>query len=82
MPPLAEKSEKLISALLTSRVVAITLLPAFRASEAMDLPRPDEAPVISQVNRVAVMVPCLVELDEIGLEAGFHQIEYLEVRES
>ena len=50
MPPLSANSGKDSWAFWMSRVVPMTLWPALRVSEASDLPRPDEAPVMSQVD--------------------------------
>ena len=57
MPPLPAKFGQDSLALRISRVVPITLWPALRVSKASDLPKPDEAPVISQVDgRAAAIV--------------------------
>ena len=56
MPPLAANSGKDSWAPLTLRVVPITLWPALRVSRASDLPKPDDAPVISQVDGRAAAI--------------------------
>lgn len=56
MPRLPAKSGKDSLALWISRVVPITLWPTLGVSKAIDLPKPDEAPVISQVDGCAAAI--------------------------
>lgn len=56
MPPFVTKSGKVDLALEMSRVVPITLQPRLRASRAIDLPNPEEAPVINQMEGSAAVM--------------------------
>ena len=58
MPPFAANSGNDSFALRRSRLVPITLWPALRASRARDLPKPEDAPVISQVDGRAAAIVC------------------------